>query len=102
MKFYNKLVRDKIPEIMIKNGATPVTHILSDEDYLKELNRKILEEVNEYLKSGDILELADIEEVLLAILSAKKVPKEEFENIRTDKVKKRGAFTKKIYLDSEI
>lgn len=39
MKFYNKLVRDKIPEIMIQNGTTPVTHILSDEDYLKELNK---------------------------------------------------------------
>lgn len=60
MKEYNKLVRDNIPEIMIKNGAKPVTRILSDNEYLEELNKKLLEEVNEYLSSGDILELADI------------------------------------------
>lgn len=102
IKFYNKLVRDNIPEIMIKNGANPVTHILSDDEYLKELNKKLLEEVNEYLESEDILELADIEEVLLAILDTKKINKDEFEKIRTDKVKKRGAFKKKIYLESEI
>ena len=101
MKFYNKLVRDNIPEIMIKNGATPITRILNDDDYLNELNKKLLEEVNEYLESGDILELADIEEVLLALLSIKKVSIEEFENTRIDKVKKRGTFTKKIFLESE-
>ena len=87
---------------MIKNGANPVTHILSDDDYLKELNKKLLEEVNEYLESGDVLELADIEEVLLAILNTKKVSKNEFERIRNDKVEKRGAFNNKIYLESEI
>ena len=68
MKIYNKLVRDNIPEIMIENGAKPVTRILSDEEYLRELNKKLLEEVNEYLESGNILELADIEEVLQSIV----------------------------------
>ena len=38
MKIYNKLVRDNIPEIMIKNGAKPVTRILSDDEYLIELS----------------------------------------------------------------
>ena len=37
LKIYNKLVRDKIEEIMISNGAKPITRILSDEEYLKEL-----------------------------------------------------------------
>ena len=54
MKEYNKLVRDKIPEIMINKGCKPVTRILNDEDYLNELNKKILEEVNEYLESGEV------------------------------------------------
>jgi len=77
MKIYNKLVRDNIPEIMIKNGAKPVTRILTEEEYLKELNKKLLEEVNEYLESGSIEELADIEEVIIAILNAKKTSKEK-------------------------
>ena len=45
MKIYNKLVRDNIPEIMIKNGAKPVTKILSDDEYLNELNKKLQEEL---------------------------------------------------------
>ena len=102
MKIYNKLVRDNIPEIMIKNGAKPVTRILSDEEYIKELNKKLQEELNEYLQDGDVLELADLEEVLLAILKVKNITKEEFDNIRIEKVNKRGAFNKKIFLEKEL
>ena len=100
MKVYNKLVRDKIPEIIKNNGEEPNTRILSDEEYLSELNKKLQEEMKEYLESGDIEELADLEEVLLAILDAKNISHEEFEKIRLEKVKKRGAFKKKIFLES--
>ena len=101
MKIYNKLVRDNIPEIMIKNGAKPVTKILSDDEYLNELNKKLQEELTEYLLDGNIEELADLEEVLLAILKLKNIPLEEFNKIRIEKVNKRGAFDKKIFLESE-
>ena len=101
MKIYNKLVRDKIEEIMITNGAKPVTKILSDEEYLKELDKKLLEEVKEYLESGEIEELADIEEVILAILNAKGETKEKLEETRKNKVLKRGAFNKKLFLERE-
>ena len=100
MKVYNKLVRDKIPEIIKNNGDEPKTRILSDEEYLSELNKKLQEEMKEYLESGDIEELADLEEVLLAILDAKNISHEEFEKIRLEKVKKRGAFKNKIFLES--
>ena len=100
MKTYNKLVRDKIPEIIESNGEVPKTRILSDEEYLIELTKKLQEEMQEYLASYDIEELADIEEVLLAILDAKNLSHEEFENIRTRKVEKRGAFKNKIFLES--
>ncbi len=101
MKVYNKLVRDNIPEIMINNGAKPGTRVLSDDEYLIELNKKILEEVNEYLQDQNVEELADIEEVLRAILDLKGVSYEEFERIRKQKVLKRGAFKKKIFLERE-
>lgn len=48
---YNKLVRDKIPEIIKNNGGTHFTETLSDEEYIEMLNQKLLEEVNEYLES---------------------------------------------------
>lgn len=101
MKIYNKLVRDNIPEIMIKNGAKPITRILNDEEYLKELNKKLQEELNEYLLDGSIEELADLEEVLLAILKLKNVSIEDFNKLREEKANKRGAFNKKIFLESE-
>ena len=102
MKIYNKLVRDNIEEIMISKGAKPVTRILSDEEYLTELNKKLLEEVNEYLESEDTEELADIKEVFLAILEAKQISNETLEEIRLKKVKKRGAFKKRIFLEKEL
>ncbi|MBQ7140717.1 MAG: nucleoside triphosphate pyrophosphohydrolase [Bacilli bacterium] len=102
MKEYNKLVRDNIPEIMIKNNAKPITRILSDEEYIKELNKKLLEEVNEYLSDENVEELTDIEEVLLAILKYKNVSETEFNNIRQQKVLKRGAFNKRIFLEKEL
>lgn len=99
MKTFNKLVRDKIPEIIKSNNENCITRILSDEEYLDELNKKIQEEMKEYLESGDIEELADMEEVLRAILDVKKCSYQEFEKIRMDKVNKRGAFKNKIFLE---
>ena len=101
MAVYNKLVRDNIPDIMLEKGVTPVTRILDEEEYMIELNKKLLEEVNEYLESGEVLELADIEEVLLAILDYKKVSTKEFDNIRKTKALKRGAFKNRIFLESD-
>ena len=101
MKIYNKLVRDKIPEIIAgDNGKTCVTRIMEDDEYLETLNTKMQEELKEYLESGDVEELADLEEVLRAILDVKNVSYEEFENIRNTKVEKRGSFKKKIFLES--
>ena len=101
MKVYNKLVRDKISEIIFENdGKNCKTRTLDDAEYLQELNTKLQEELKEYLESGDVEELADLEEVLRAVLNAKKVSYEEFEKIRTTKTNKRGAFDKRIFLES--
>ena len=102
MKIYNKLVRDNIPEIMINNGARPVTKILEDKEYYEELKKKLLEETKEFLESDEIKEIADIEEVILAILKCKNTSFEEIEKIRKEKVIKRGSFDKKIFLEKEI
>lgn len=101
MKVYNKLVRDKIPEIITSdNGKTCITRIMKDDEYLESLNTKLQEELKEYLESGSVEELADLEEVLRAILDVKEVSYEEFEKIRKNKNEKRGSFKKKIFLVS--
>lgn len=98
MKTYNKLVRDKIPEIIIKNGGKPKTKILSNEEYLIELNKKLQEEVNEYFESESVEEIADIAEVLESIISTKTTT-EEFKKIKEEKANKRGSFKNKIFLE---
>ena len=66
-----KLVRDKIPQIIIADGRTPIVRTLSDEEYLSELDRKLNEEVAEYQADKSLEEMADVLEVLLAICEAR-------------------------------
>jgi predicted house-cleaning noncanonical NTP pyrophosphatase (MazG superfamily) len=102
MKIYNKLVRDRIPEIILKDNELPSTRILNDEEYIQELNKKLQEEVNEYLEAENIEEMVDILEVIRAILEHKGVTYEEIEEKRIKKATKRGAFKEKIYLEKVL
>ena len=99
MKVYNKLVRDNIPDIILKDHCLPTTRVLDDEEYIKELNKKLMEEVNEYLEEENVEEMVDILEVIRAILDYKKVSYEDIEEKRAKKAKKRGAFKKKVFLE---
>ena len=99
-EIFNKLVRDKIPEIIRKNGETATVRILSDEEYKRELDIKLQEEVKEYLTEDNIEELADIEEVLRALVVLKGVTYEDFDRMRETKCKKRGSFKDKVFLES--
>jgi len=76
---YNKLVRDKIPEIIKDNGNIPITHIASNEEYKEKLKTKLKEEVNEFLEESNKEELADILEVIYAICDFYEIDKEELE-----------------------
>ena len=102
MKVYNKLVRDKIPEIILKDNELPTTRILNDEEYIQELNKKLQEEVSEYLEAENIEEMVDILEVISAILEHKGVSYDEIEEKRIKKATKRGAFKEKIYLEKVL
>ena len=95
---YNKLVRDKIPEIIEASGKTCETEILSDEEYLQMLDKKLDEELAEYHQEQNIEELADLLEVLYATAKARGYSIEGLEQVRVDKQKARGGFDKKILL----
>ncbi|HIJ12091.1 TPA: nucleoside triphosphate pyrophosphohydrolase [Candidatus Woesearchaeota archaeon] len=99
MKIYNKLVRDKIPMIIIDNNQTPSTRIVDDKEYFSALKTKLQEEVTEYLESHDPEELADIMEVIHALAEHKGISVEEIETIRKDKKEERGGFSKRIMLE---
>lgn len=95
---YNKLVRDKIPEIIQASGKTCETEILSDEEYLQMLDKKLDEELAEYHQEQNIEELADLLEVLYASAKARGYSIEQLEQVRIEKQKARGGFDKKILL----
>ena len=79
---YNKLVRDKIPEdIDGEQGRKCKYRILDDEEYLKELNRKVLEEANEFIEENSIEELGDLMEVINTIMKLKGYNMEEVNRV---------------------
>lgn len=97
MKIYNKLVRDKIPDIIESEGRTVKIKILDNEEYKEELNKKLQEEVNEYLEDNNVEELADIVEVIYGILNSMNVSIDDFEKVRKEKAKKEELFKKRYF-----
>lgn len=99
MVVHNKLVRDKIPEIIEAAGKTCTTHTLNDEEYIKALETKLNEEVAEYQEDKNLEEMADVLEVLQAICVARGYTLEQLEEMRAKKAEERGGFEKKVFLE---
>lgn len=97
-ELYNKLVRDRIPEIIESDGKTCVTETLSDARYLEMLDAKLNEELSEYQESKSLEELGDLLEVLRAVVRARGWTWEQLELTQREKAAKRGGFEKKILL----
>lgn len=97
---YNKLVRDKIPEILDERGLSYEKRVASLEEYKLELIKKLKEEVDEFIEAnGSPSELADVIEVVLAL---KKLPDyTEVEKLREEKLKERGGFEKRLIVKGE-
>jgi predicted house-cleaning noncanonical NTP pyrophosphatase (MazG superfamily) len=95
----SKLVRDRIPEIIRKDGRKPVTHLAKEGEYLAKLREKLDEEVAEFSRGRKVEELADILEVVYTIGETKGVTKDELERMRKKKASRRGRFTQRIILD---
>ena len=103
-KTYNKLVRDRIPEVMEAAGKAYTVRELRDDEYVAQLIKKLHEEATEVSESsGDIQELADTLEVIRALCVAKGHTLEELEDVRGQKVETRGGFKRRLFLvDGEI
>lgn len=95
---HNKLVRDFIPKIIESNGQSCTYHILDDQAYLDALDQKLNEELSEYQRDKSMEELADLLEVIHAVITARGSTWEEVESIRKAKAEKRGGFEQKIWL----
>lgn len=95
---YNKLVRDKIPQIIREQGKQCATETMDLPHYMDALDQKLLEEVAEYHADHSPEELADILEVVYAAAMAQGITAQELEAIRAAKAQKRGGFAQRIFL----
>lgn len=96
---YQKLVRDRIPAIIRQKGEEAVTHVADEAEYCEKLKEKLSEEVEEFKRDENIEELADILEVLDAIVDYKKFDRNEIETVKKKKAQEKGLFTERIILD---
>lgn len=101
---FDKLVRDRIVEHIEKSGNKPVWKTLSDEEYVLELKKKIMEEASELLidePEGDELlkELADIQEIIDNLLAALGTSKKRLREFQKKKNEKNGSFRKRLFID---
>lgn len=101
IKVYNKLVRDKIPEMIENDGKKVEFSKIIDQDYFEEmLLKKLKEEVNEYLDSKNPEELADILEVIHSLATkVHNLSMNDIEKIRIKKGNMRGKFTTGVVLE---
>lgn len=102
MPVYNKLVRDRIPEIIHKAGKRYSIRTLDNNEYIKELQKKMYEELEEYINAkkneNALEELADILEIVHALSEVHGGSIDSVEEIRKKKAGERGRFKKRILL----
>jgi predicted house-cleaning noncanonical NTP pyrophosphatase (MazG superfamily) len=104
MKIYNKLIRDRIPEIIAKDGNTADIIILSEESFKQAIKEKLIEEATEVLNADNrdevLSELADLQEVMDTIKQMYNINTLEVNTIQAVKALQRGKFEKRLYLRS--
>ena len=98
MELFNKLVRDKIPQIIREQGEMPYTRILEQDEYTAHLEAKLDEEVREFHGDKNLGELADILEVVYGLCKAEGFSLEDLEALRKEKAESRGAFEERTFL----
>ena len=98
---YNKLVRDKIPQIIKDQGEIPSFRFLTDEAYTAALEEKLREETAEFLAEKNLEELADILEVVYALTENLGQTKEALHKVYEEKHEQRGGFRERIFLISK-
>lgn len=99
---YDKLIRDKIPEIIEQSGKQCIIKEMDTETYIDYLDQKLNEELAEYQANKSLEELADLLEVMYAVAEARGYSVEELERLRKEKAEKRGGFKKRLLLKGVI
>lgn len=97
---YDKLVRDRIPEIIEADGETPITHRADDTEYAGRLAEKLVEEATGYREDREPAELADLLAVVHAICDQQGISRDRLTELRREKAAERGGFEERIVLEA--
>ena len=105
-KIYQKLVRDRIPEIMRSQGSVPEVRMLDDAEYKKFLRLKTVEEAGEVnaakTREQMVKELGDVLEVLEAVMENEGISAEEVQMLKAKRKIERGGFHDRVFLIAEV
>nr|WP_089821023.1 nucleoside triphosphate pyrophosphohydrolase [Halogranum amylolyticum] len=96
---FDKLVRDRIPDLVRESGDRPETHVADDSEYRRRLREKLVEEATEFRESGDAEELADVLTVVGTLCRVEGIDREEVERLGREKTQERGGFEERIVLE---
>ena len=97
-----KLIRDKVPAILQEQGKSACCDVLDEATYEKLLNERFVEDVARYVREGTLEAMADIGEVMHAILALKKIPIEDFQKARMERMEELGGYGGRLYLTEVI
>lgn len=99
---YNKLVRDKIPQVIKQDNKVPITHFATEQEIKPLLLHKLIEELEEFKATQNEEELADILEVIDGIAHAYNIDMDRVLKLKADKLVKRGGFNEGVILEKVI
>lgn len=99
MKVYDKLVRDRIPEVIRAAGKECETSVVSGKKKTELLEKKLMEEFGEFLEAKNLEELADIMEVLFGLAEDLGYSEEDLVRAREEKKEERGGFKDGVVLE---
>ena len=103
-KEYNKLVRDRIPEIIHESGREYAVEVMPDSEYREALWQKLVEEAIEAQEAAReephevATELADLYEVMDTIMDAFGIQREEVVEVQRKRREERGGFARRLRL----
>jgi predicted house-cleaning noncanonical NTP pyrophosphatase (MazG superfamily) len=101
-KIYNKLVRDKIPQIVKQDNKVPIIHVATEQEVKPLLFQKLTEELEEFKATPNEEELADILEVIEGMAHAFNLDMDKVLKVKAEKLEKRGGFNERIFLEKVI
>jgi len=96
---YDKLVRDRIIDIIEVKGRRATWHVATDEEYRLKLREKLREEVSEFFENPSQEEMADVFEVITAVLKERDWALEDIVALQKKKREERGGFERRLILE---